>query len=261
MGSLEGKVAIVTGAARGNGEAIARVIAREGGIVILTDILDLVFETAKDIGGTAEAYKMDVTSREDIHRVVTEVAEKHGHIDIMVNNAGISKPVPFLECSDESRDAHLKVMLLSSWVCCQEVLPYMVKQHYGRIVSISSVTGPITGEPGSSAYAMCKAGLIGLTKNLALEFAQDGITVNAIMPGYIRTSMVESVIEESNPGHGEEAIAAMGREIPVQRLGRPVEIGELVAFLASDKVGYLTGEAIVIDGGNQLVENHFMGTK
>ena len=190
---------------------------------------------------------MDVTSRAQIHQVVTEVIAKHGHIDVLVNNAGISKPMPFLECTDESRDKHISIMLLSTWICSQEVLPYMVKNHYGRIVNISSVTGPIVGEPGAAAYAMCKAGVCGLTKNIALEFAHENITCNAILPGYIRTKMVEMVAEESNPGHGEEAMAAMAADLPVKRLGRPTEIGELVAFLASDKVGYLTGETIVID--------------
>jgi len=260
MGIYDGKVVLVTGSARGNGEGIAQVMAEKGATVILTDIIDQVFETAKAIGNGAEAYKMDVTKRDQVRSTVEQVIAKHGRIDVLVNNAGIANLQPFLEYTDENRDRHFNVMLNGVWICTQEILPYMLKNGYGRIVNISSDTGPEVTDHGQAAYAMAKAGVVGFTKTIAYEFAHEGITCNAILPGYILTPMVMQSAEQSRPGHPMDCINEMAQEIPMKRLGTPRDIGYLAAFLGSDEADYITGETVVIDGGNRLPETNQIGT-
>lgn len=254
MGIYDGKVVLVTGSARGNGEGIASVMAEKGATVILTDIIDQVFETAKAIGGSAEAYLMDVTKREEVRATVEKVIAKHGHIDVLVNNAGIANLQPFLEYTDENRDRHFNIMLNGVWICTQEILPYMLKNGYGRIVNISSDTGPEVTDHGQAAYAMAKAGVVGFTKTIAFEFAHEGITCNAILPGYILTPMVEQSAKQSRPDNPQALLDEMAQDIPMKRLGTPRDIGYLAAFLGCDESDYITGETIVIDGGNRLPE-------
>lgn len=241
----------------GNGSGIARVLAREGAWVFLCDVQDKVRQTAQGIrerGHKADAIVVDVSDFSQVQESVKRVAERATHIDILVNNAGIIKLAPFLEMSDEVRDKILAVNVLGVWNCSKAVLPYMVERKYGRIVNMSSVTGPMVVDHGETAYATSKAAVWGLTKALAIEFAGHNITVNAVCPGYILTPMVEQIAKESNPEKPQAVVDGIARAIPAGRLGTPEEVGDLVAFLASDDAKYITGTQVVIDGGSTLPE-------
>lgn len=258
MGRLEGKVAIVTGAARGNGEGAARVMAKEGAIVVLTDVLDQVHETAKSIkeqGYQAVSFIMDVTKKAEVNQVVQKVLEQFGKIDILVNNAGIARLVNLVDLKDEDRDKIFDVNIKGAFNCAKAVLPGMLERRYGKIINVSSVTGPLVVEAGTTAYAATKAALYGFTKALAIEVAQYSINVNAILPGQILTSLAEQAAIETNPNEKPENIlkqVAMG--IPMKRFGTIEEFGELAAFLASDEAKYITGATITLDGGSSLPE-------
>ncbi len=259
MKRLDNRVAVVTGAAMGNGLGIAKVFARDGARVAMLDYSDQVFESAKTIqraGGTAIPYRVDVRDIAAVREAVTDAAARFGRIDILVNNAGVNQLMPFLEMPDEVRDWVLSINLLGAWNCAKVVLPYMVEQGYGRVINMSSVTGPIVVDPGQTAYAITKAGLWGFTKALAVEFVEANITVNMICPGYIRTPHIEEVSARSNPDDPEAMIHAIAQTVPMRRLGEPDEIGELAAFLASDAAAYITGQPFVIDGGSTLPETH-----
>ena len=258
MGRLEGKVAIITGAARGNGEGAARVMAREGATVVLTDILDAVHKTAKTIrerGHKAVSFKMDVTKPAEVNQVVQKVLEQFGKVDILVNNAGVCIPVPFVDMPDEIRDKTLDVNVKGAFICTKAVLPGMIEQKYGRIVNISSVSGPLVADIGECAYGASKGALWGFTRVLALEVAKYGITVNAICPGMIETEMVRQMAMKTNPKHPEGVLKVLASGIPMKRLGTIEEIGELVTFLASDESKYITGTPIIIDGGSTIPES------
>ncbi len=257
MGKLDGKVAVVTGAAMGNGEGIARVMAKYGAQVAMWDISEKVFETAKSIqseGHKASPYKVDVRNIDECKTAADDVIAKQGRIDILCNNAGIVQHVPFLDMSDEIRDYHFDVNIKGVWNCTKAVLPNMQENRYGRIVIMSSVTGPMVSNPGETAYATTKAALWGFTKALALEVVSYNITVNAICPGMIRTPMVEKGVAEFSPDNVDGLIDMIAGTIPMGRLGTILEIGELAAFLASDESTYITGTQIVIDGGSSLPE-------
>ncbi|MDH5781383.1 MAG: glucose 1-dehydrogenase [Dehalococcoidia bacterium] len=257
MGRLEDKVAIITGAARGNGEGAARVMAREGAIVVLTDILDQVHETAKNIrehGYKAFSFRMDVTKPAEVNHIVQEVLKQFGRVDILVNNAGVARLVALIDLSDEIRDNIFDVNVKGAFICTKAVLPSMIKQKYGEIINISSVTGPLVSDPGQCAYAATKGALWGFTKALAIEVAQYSINVNAICPGVIETEMVKQGAAQTNPKDPESVLKQLPRGIPMGRLGTIEELGELVAFLASDESKYITGTSIVIDGGSTLPE-------
>jgi len=257
MGKLDGRVAVVTGAAMGNGEGIARVMAKYGAHVALWDISDKGFETAKSIqseGHQAAAYKVDVRSLDQCKSAAAGIIEKLGKIDILCNNAGISKMMPFLDMSDEDRDFLFDVNIKGVWNCTKAVLPNMQENQYGRIVIMSSVTGPMVANLGQTAYATSKAALWGFTKALALEVVSYNITVNAICPGMIRTPMVENEARVFSPDDPEPIIQMIAGTIPMGRLGTILEIGELAAFLASDESTYITGTQVVIDGGSTLPE-------
>lgn len=259
MGRLEHKIAMVTGAAMGNGRGIAEVMLGEGATVILTDINAQVFQTAHELGEKAIGYQMDVTDQNQIRKVVDECEQTYGRVDILVNNAGIAKFARFTDITDELRDLHFNINVFGPWNCTKAVLPIMLKHHYGRVVTMSSVTGPYVADPGEIAYATSKAALIGFTKALAIETAQDNITVNAICPGYILTPMVKKSAKESNPECPQAVIDQIAAGIPMKRLGSTKNIGDLVTFLASDDAEYLTGQAIIIDGGNGIPETNAMG--
>ncbi len=258
MGRLERKVAIITGAARGNGEGAARVMAKEGAIVILTDILDKVYETAKSIkdqGCRAVAFKMDVTKKDEVNQVIQEVLKQFRKIDILVNNAGIVRLVNLIDMKEEDRDKIFDVNIKGAFNCAKAVLPDMLKRKYGRIINVSSVTGPLVVDSGTSAYATTKAALYGFTKALAIEVASHGITVNAILPGQILTPLAEQAARETNPKEKpENIIKQVAQVIPMKRFGTIEEFGELAAFLASDEAKYITGAAITLDGGSSLPE-------
>ena len=257
MGRLEDKVAIITGAARGNGEGAARVMAREGATVVLTDILDEVHETAKNIrehGYKAVSFKMDVTKPVEVNHVVQGVLEQFGRVDILVNNAGVMRLVALVDLSDEVRDNIFDVNVKGTFICTKAVLPSMIKRKYGKIINISSVTGPLVSDPGQCAYAATKGAILAFTKALAIEVVQYGINVNAICPGVIETEMVKQGAAQTNPEDPESVLKQLARGIPMGRLGTIEELGELVAFLASDESKYITGTSIVIDGGSTLPE-------
>ena len=259
MGRLEHKVGVVTGAAMGNGWGITKVFCREGAHVVMLDVNEKVFEAAKDFEG--QGYKLsvsrvDVTDFEAVQKAVDEVAGKLGKIDILVNNAGIAKLIPFLEMTDQIRDRHFNVNIVGAWNCTKAVLPFMVEKNYGRIVNLSSVTGPLVADVGETAYAITKAGLWGFTKALAMEVVGNNITVNMICPGMIDTPMVRNGVAELMPDDPQAIIDVLAAGIPMKRLGTPEDIGELAAFLASDAASYITGQPFVIDGGSTLPETH-----
>jgi NAD(P)-dependent dehydrogenase (short-subunit alcohol dehydrogenase family) len=259
MGMLDDKVAIVTGAAMGNGWGISKVFGREGAHVAMLDIDDKVFEATKEAeqqGYRVSAYKADVTDFDAVKKVVDDVGKKLGKIDILVNNAGIAKLIPFLETTDEIRDMHFNVNINGTWNCTKAVLPFMVEKNYGKIVNVSSVTGPLVADAGVTAYAITKSALWGFTKALAMEVVGNNINVNAICPGMIDTPMVRKGVAEIMPDNPQPIIDALAQGIPMKRLGTPEEIGELAAFLASDGASYITGQPFVIDGGSTLPETH-----
>jgi NAD(P)-dependent dehydrogenase (short-subunit alcohol dehydrogenase family) len=257
MSKLLDKVALVTGAAEGNGSGIAKVLASHGAHVILTDIQDKVFDTAKALasaGYRVSAFKMDVAKYYEVVKVVKEAIDECGQIDILVNNAGIIRLAPFLDMSDAVRDQIFSVNFFGVWNCAKAVLPYMIKQNYGKIINMSSVTGTMVADAGETAYAATKAAIWGFTKALAFEVAKHHITVNAICPGYILTPMAELIARESNPDNPKAVLDGIAQAIPAGRLGTTEELGDLAAFLASDDSRYITGTQIVIDGGSTLPE-------
>ncbi len=257
MGRLEGKIAFVTGAAMGNGKGGAAAFAAHGAHVILADISDIVFETEKELkskGYSVSAVKFDVRDSAGVKAAVDETVKTYGKIDVLFNNAGVAKLNPFLETTDEMRDFHFDINIKGIWNVAKAVYPHMVKANYGRIINMSSVTGPMVVDHGETAYATTKAAVWGFTKALAYEAAAYGITVNAICPGYIRTPMAESIAKESRPDDPEAALSEMATAIPLKRLGLIEEIGDLAVFLGSDESSYITGTQIVIDGGSTLPE-------
>jgi len=235
------------------------VLAQHGAQVVLTDVADDVHDTAeknrKD-GLDAVAFKMDVTRADQVNHVVQEVLSKFHRIDVLVNNAGIYPRSNLVDMSDEFLREMFDVNVFGMFRCARAVLPVMMKQRYGKIVNMSSVTGPMVADPsgGQTAYAATKAAVLGFTTALALEVAQYGINVNCVCPGHIDTPGGRE--QTSEPGYPDESMEALGRTIPICRLGTPEEVGELVAFLASDDSSYLTGTHIVIDGGNILQETY-----
>lgn len=257
MNRLEGKVAIVTGAYRGNGEGIARVLAKHRASVVLTDIVNGVETTAESIRKAdqkAIGLKMDVTKTDEVNQAVKTTLDKFGRIDILVNNAGIYPPRKLIETTDEFLQKIFDINVFSMYRCAKAVLPIMMKQKYGKIVNLSSVTGPMVSDPGGgyTAYAATKAAVWGFTKALALEVAQYGINVNCICPGYVDTPGVR---EQSPKGEDPaKYVERVGRNVPMCRMGTPEELGELVLFLASDESKYITGTQVVFDGGNTLQE-------
>ena len=186
------------------------------------------------------------------------IIDKYGRIDILVNNAGVAKLVRFEEMTPEVRDFHIDVNIKGTWNVTQAVYPYMVKQKYGKIVNLSSVTGPKVADAGEVAYATTKAALIGFTKGLAMEGVEHGINVNAILPGYIMTPMVEGIAKDTDANNPDSVVKGIADGIPMGRLGTIEELGNLAAFLASDASSYITGSEFVIDGASTLPETRVL---
>lgn len=263
-GKLNGKVAIVTGCARGNGLGAVRCFCRYGAKVVMLDVLEEVFTAAQELkedGYDVLPIQVDLTDAAQLEAAVQQAAEHYGKFDVLVNNAGVSILSKFLETPQRLIDLHFNVNLFAVMHLCKLVLPYMVKQNYGRIVNVSSVTGPYVSDEGEITYGITKAGVIGLTKGLALEFAKHNITVNAICPGYIHTPMVDGAAKQSNPENPQAILDGIARTVPLGRLGTPDEIGELISFLASDESSYITGIDITIDGGAALPETNVIGIR
>jgi 3-oxoacyl-[acyl-carrier protein] reductase len=241
---LVGKVALVTGAAQGIGRAIALLLAQNGADIVVSDInLEKAEETAKEIEGTGQramAIKVDVVHSEEVERMVQTILERFGHIDILVNNAGIARDKLILRMTEEDWDTVLNVNLKGTFNCTKTVVRHMSKQRSGKIVSIASVVGEM-GNVGQANYSASKAGVIGFTKTIAREFAQRGINVNAIAPGYIETPMTDALPEKAK----EE----LRRLIPMDRLGRPEDVAGAVLFLVSETSSYITGQVLNVNGG------------
>jgi 3-oxoacyl-[acyl-carrier protein] reductase len=241
---LAGKVALITGAAQGIGKAVALLLARHGADIVVADInLERAEETVKEIQGLgrrAIAMKVDVANLDQVERMVEAILEKFGKIDILVNNAGIARDKLVLRMTEEDWDAVLNINLKGTFHCTKAVVRHMSKQRSGKIVSIASVVGEM-GNAGQANYAASKAGVIGFTKTIAREFAQRGINVNAIAPGYIETPMTDALPEKAK----EE----LKRLIPTERLGQPEDVAEAVLFLVSEASSYITGQVLNVNGG------------
>ncbi|NGP45374.1 SDR family oxidoreductase UcpA [Bacillaceae bacterium SIJ1] len=262
MNKMDGKVAIVTGAAMGNGKGIAEVLAKYGAVTVLFDISKQVHDTAKELeekGYKAMAVEVDVTDKDAVQKAVDQVIETYERIDALVNNAGVVRLANFLDMDEELRDFHFNININGVWNVTKAVLPHMKKEKKGRIVNLSSVTGTMVADAGETAYATTKAAVLGFTKSLARETAEDNITVNAILPGYVLTPMVEQMAKETNPDNPQEVIDGIASGVPLGRLGRVEEVGEVAAFLASDESSYITGTQIVLDGGSTLPETVSVG--
>lgn len=259
---LKDKVAVVTGGAKGNGLGIVEVFLKYGAKVIVLDRDPEVEKVALSFQGKGMQVSgmiVDITDQKKVEETIRFVAEKYGRIDILVNNAGVAKLQKFLEMSNEVRDFHFDVNIKGTWNVTRAVLPYMERQKYGKIVNLSSVTGPLVADTGEVAYATTKAALIGFTKALAIETVDYNINVNAICPGYIMTPMVDGIAKDTNASDPQSVIDGIAAGIPMKRLGTIQELGELAAFLASNESNYLTGTAIVIDGGSTLPETKSVG--
>jgi len=241
---LTGKVALVTGAAQGIGKAITLLLARHGADVIVGDVnVEKAEETAGEVlalGRQAMAVKVDVTRLQEVEAVVEGALQKFSRIDILINNAGIARDKLILRMSEEDWDAVVGVNLKGTFNCTKAVIKHMSKQRSGKIVNIASVVGEM-GNPGQANYAASKAGVIGLTKTIAREFAQRGINVNAIAPGYIQTPMTDALPEKAK----EE----LRRMIPMERLGQPEDVAQAVLFLVSEASSYITGHILKVNGG------------
>lgn len=264
MAKLTGKVALITGAAAGLGEGISTAYAKYGAKLCMVDMSKDVEKTAeklrKEYNAEIITFVGDVSNKEQMKEAAAKTAEKFGVINVACCNAGVCRLAPFEQMTDEMRDLHINVNIKGVWNTCQAVIPYMLKNGGGNIVIASSVTGDIVADAGEAAYAMSKAALVGLTKCLAVEYAQRNIRVNCSQLGYARTPMVERMAVESNPNDPESAINDIARGVPMRRLAKPIEVGELFAFLGSDESSYLTGSQIVIDGGSTLPETMSIGT-
>ncbi|MBT3315059.1 MAG: 3-oxoacyl-[acyl-carrier-protein] reductase [Anaerolineae bacterium] len=243
--SLEGRTAIVTGAARGIGKAIAETLAARGAKVAVVDLrMDLAEETASEItaasGIEAIALEADVSNRESVNAMIKSAVEKLGKIDILVNNAGITRDGLIMRMKEADWDMVLDINLKGAFNCSQALARPMMKQRYGRIINISSVSG-VTGQAGQTNYSSSKAGLIGFTKALAKEVGSRGITVNAVAPGFIETVLTHDLPEE---------IREMSMKLtPMGRFGTPQDIANAVAFLAAEESSFITGVTLQVDGG------------
>ena len=241
---LEGKVALVTGGAQGIGKVTALHLASKGADVAVSDInTEGALKTAEEIEGLGRrgiALEGDVSNPADAEVIVAKTVERLGGIDILVNNAGITRDKLLLRMTEEDWDAVLNVNLKGTFNCTKEAVKYMVKHKSGRVVNIASVVGEM-GNAGQANYAASKAGIIGLTKSVAREYAQRGINVNAIAPGYIETPMTEALSEKV-----KEELKA---QIPMARLGTPSDVANAVYFLVSDASSYITGHVLNVNGG------------
>jgi len=246
VSELEGRVSLVTGASRGIGKAIALKLASLGSKVAVNyrereaEANSVIEAIAGQGGGEAMAIKADVADTEAVKAMVEQVTDRWGTIDILVNNAGITRDTLVLRMGDKDWDEVIDTNLRGAYLCTKFALRSMIRQRRGRIINISSIAG-VMGNPGQSNYAASKGGLIAFTKSVAREIGSRNITVNAVAPGFIATEMTDKL-----PSERKESVLAI---IPLQRFGEPEDVAELVAFLASEKAGYITGQVICIDGG------------
>lgn len=254
MFELTGRVALITGAASGIGAATARIFAAAGADVALAwyppdgHDIEPVRQTVEAAGRRAIVQAVDVTKTDDIDRLVAHTIDELGRIDIVVANAGIARKVALADLDDNEWHKVIDVDLNGAWRCFRAALPHMQKAGYGRLIATSSVAGTVSGWPEHSHYAAAKGGLVGLIKSLAVEFAADGITANAVAPGVIRTPQALDPVNSLGPA-GVDATAS---KVPTGRVGEPEDIGYVFQFLASPQAAYLTGQLIVVDGARSL---------
>ena len=257
--NIDGKIAVVTGGAMGNGLGIVKTLLKYNAKVIILDYSDKIYDTLDELNNpNLTGYKVDIRNKYEVEECIKDAMYKYNHIDILVNNAGVCKLVKFEDMTDEDRDYHFGININGTWNVTKACLPYM-KNRNASIVNLSSVTGPMVADPGEVAYATTKAALLGFTKSLAAELVEYNIRVNAIMPGYIRTPMVDNMAKLSSPENPESVIKGIEDAIPMKRMGTIEELGELACFLASPLSSYLTAQGIVIDGGSTLPETMTMG--
>ena len=250
MGRLDGRVAMVTGAGRGIGEAIARRFAREGARVCLTDVnRDGAAATARGLveeGMDAFAAKVDVTSRTEVENAVGETVGRYGRLDILVNNAGITKDNLVYKMTDEDWRSVLNVHLTGAFFCSRAAQRHMVEGNYGRIVNVSSTSA--LGNRGQANYAAAKAGIQGFTKTLAVELGRYGVTANAVAPGFIETDMTRETAARLGADF-DDFVAERVKTIPVSRGGWPEDVAASVLFFASEEAGFVNGQVLYVAGG------------
>ncbi len=239
--SLADRVALVTGAAQGIGWSIARRLAGCGASVVLGDVdADKAREAAKTLGGRSLGLAMNVTDSGAVAAGIERVMAEFGRLDVLVNNAGITRDGLLIRMKDEDWDRVLDVNLNGTFRCTKAALGVMIKQRRGRIISIASVVG-VMGNAGQANYAASKAAIIGFTKSVAREYANRGITANAVAPGFITTAMTDQLADDVQ--------ARLREQIPLGRLGTPEDVAQAVAFLASDAAAYITGQVVHVNGG------------
>ena len=238
---FEGKTVIVTGSARGIGRAIAEKFAEMGARVVISDLdQQQVEQVAAEIGNDAIGIVANVTSGEDIENLFGQVKKKYGNIDVVVNNAGVTRDTLMIRMDEKDWDMVLDINLKGSFLVTKTAARIMMKQRFGRIINISSIVG-INGNAGQVNYSASKAGILGLTKSAAKELATRGITVNAVAPGYIATEMTGAL--------SEQAKSAFLDRVLIKRPGSPEDVASAVLFLASDEASYITGQVLAVDGG------------
>ena len=242
--SLDSQVALITGGGRGIGREIALLFAKSGADIALFDVnpqqLEQTTAELRQLGRRAEGCVVDVTDGKQVDEGVAKVLDKLGKIDILINNAGITKDGLLIRMDDAQWDRVLNINLKGTFLCTRAVAKHMLKQRRGRIVSIASIVGLI-GNPGQANYAASKAGIIGFTKAVAKELASRGVTCNAIAPGFIKTEMTEAL--------PEPAKQRLMEAIPMGTLGEPLDVAQAALFLVSDAARYITGHVLVVDGG------------
>jgi 3-oxoacyl-[acyl-carrier protein] reductase len=241
---LEGKNALITGAAQGIGKAVALGMAQEGANVAIADVnIESAQSTSREVnalGVKSIALKLDVSNQENVVNAFKTFTSEFGSLDILINNAGITKDGVLLRMKEEDWDAVLSVNLKGSFLCCKEAIKIMGKQRFGKIISISSVVA-FMGNPGQANYSSSKAGLIGLTKTIAREYASRGIRANAVAPGFIQTAMTDVL--------SDEVKNEMKKAIPLGQFGTPEDVTNAVIFLSSKEADYITGQVIHVNGG------------
>ncbi len=244
MFRLDGKIALVTGASQGIGEAIAKSLAAQGATVVCAARtlrkLQEVADAITAAGGKADVVVADLSDGASVRAAVATTVERHGAIHILVNNAGITRDKLLIQMKEEDWDAVIDTNLKGAWTAIQAATKPMMKQRWGRIINIASVVGQM-GNPGQANYVAAKAGLIGLTKSVARELASRNVTANAVTPGYIETAMTA--------GLPDEVKAEFTKQIPLGRMGTADDIAASVAFLASDEADYITGQVLSVNGG------------